>query len=99
MTTSSHRFRKGEDTAMPFMHGNVALEEFGATKVDMKDIYGTWTTNRENNDKFWQRVWDGNNGCVCMNDNLDDSPRGKSEVERLQQLFEEKLPVKSFIEK
>ena len=97
--TSSHRFRKGEDTAMPFMHGNVALEEFGAVKQNMHNLFGTWTTDRSKNDKFWEKVWDKGNGCVCMNDQLDNSKNAEQEIQHLQQLFEEKLPEKSFIEK
>jgi len=97
--TSSHRFRQGDDTAMPFMQANVALEEFGASKEFIRSIYGTWTTDKDKNTKFWNKVWSNNNICVCMNDQLDNSKNSELEIQRLQQLFEEKFPEKSFIEK
>jgi len=97
--TCTHRRRHENDTAMPFMQANVALEEFGAKKQNLPGLFGTWTTDVEKNDKFWDRIWSNHNICVCMNDALDNSPRGLREIDHLQQLFEEKLPEKSFIEK
>jgi len=97
--TSAHRFRQSDDTQTPFMAANVALEEFGAKKQNLPGLYGTWTTDKEKNDAFWKKVWGKTNICVCMNDNLDNTPEGYSEIDRLQRLFEEKLPEKSFIEK
>jgi len=99
METSANKFRKGEDTAMPFMQANVALEEFGATKENFRGIYGTWSKDSDKNTQFWNKVWSGENICVCMNDQLDNSKQSEIEIERLQSLFEEKLPEKSFIEK
>ena len=84
---------------MPFMQANVALEEFGATKQSLKATYGTWGTDSEKNTQFWNKVWSGGNICVCMNDQLDNSKKAAEEIDRLQRLFEEKLPEKSFIEK
>ena len=84
---------------MPFMQANVALEEFGASRENIPSIYGTWTKDGSRNTKFWNRVWTGENICVCMNDQLDNSKASEQEIERLQKLFEEKLPEKSFIEK
>jgi len=98
--TSSHRFRQADDVQTPFMQANVAIEEFGAVKQDLPGLYGTWTPNRTQNDIFWKKVWGKKkNICVCMNDRLDNSAEGNKEIDRLQVLFEEKLPEKSFIEK
>ena len=84
---------------MPFMQANVALEEFGATKENIRGIYGTWGTDSDKNTKFWNKVWSSENICVCMNDQLDNSKESEREIQRLQKLFEEKFPEKSFIEK
>jgi len=97
--TSSHRSRESDDTAMPFMHANVALEEFGGTATEMSDIFGTWGKNHERNMLFWNRIWTENNICVCMNDNLDNSPESAAEIANLQSLFEAKFPNPSPVEK
>lgn len=96
--TSSNRFRKWDDTALPFMQANVAIEEFGGKSVDRKDIFGTWTKSRERNLDFWKRIWEVPNMCVCMNDGLDNSKESAKEIEFLKSLFEEKFPEPSSVE-
>ena len=96
--TSSHRFRRWDDTALPFMQANVAIEEFGGKSVDRKDIFGTWTKDHERNVNFWNRIWEVPNMCVCMNDGLDDSAESVGEINFLKSLFEEKFPVPSSVE-
>ena len=84
---------------MPFLQANVALEEFGASRENINGVYGTWGKDKKKNTRFWEKVWSGDNICVCMNDQLDNSKASLAEIDRLQKLFEEKLPEKSFIEK
>lgn len=96
--TSSHRFRRGDDTALPFMQANVAIEEFGAKSVNRKDIFGTWNKNHEKNVDFWKRIWETPNMCVCMNDGLDNSEKSKEEITFLKKLFEERFPNPSSVE-
>ena len=98
--TCRHRFRHANDTAMPFMQANVALEEFGARAAPHStNHYGVWTPDARRNTAFWQSIWARPHACVCMNDNLDSSPASLREVHRLQQLFQRKFPRPSFIEK
>lgn len=97
--TSTHKFREGDDTAIPFMHANVALEEFGAKEVkNIKNIYGTWSPSHQNNMEFWNKIWDKGNYCVCMNDRLDNSKTSENEIKRLAELFESKFPEPSSVE-
>ena len=98
--TCQHRFRHANDTAMPFMHANVALEEFGAHAAPHStNLYGVWTPDARRNTAFWHSIWARPHACVCMNDNLDNSPASAREISRLQQLFQRKFPRPSFIEK
>lgn len=98
--TCRHRFRHANDTAMPFLQANVALEEFGARAAPHStNHYGVWTPDAPRNTAFWQSIWARPHACVCMNDNLDNSPSSKREIRRLEQLFERKFPRPSFIEK
>ena len=98
--TCRHRFRHANDTAMPFLQANVALEEFGARAAPHStNHYGVWTPDARRNTAFWQSIWARPHACVCMNDNLDNSPSSKREIRRLEQLFEHKFPRPSFIEK
>lgn len=96
--TSSHRFRNWDDTALPFMQANVAIEEFGAKSVDRKDIFGTWSKDHKKNEDFWRRIWEVPNMCVCMNDGLDNSQSSLDEIAFLKSLFEEKFPNPSSVE-
>eukprot|EP01105_Mastigella_eilhardi_P001730 TRINITY_DN1209_c0_g1_i2.p1 TRINITY_DN1209_c0_g1~~TRINITY_DN1209_c0_g1_i2.p1 ORF type:complete len:269 (-),score=56.52 TRINITY_DN1209_c0_g1_i2:66-872(-) len=98
--TSHHKFRQGDDVAVPFMHANVAMEEFGATRSDViQGMYGTWTPNKSKNSDFWRRLWRTKPHCACMNDGLDSSNDSQLETKRLQVLFSEQLPVPSRVEK
>lgn len=55
--TASHKFRQGDDTAIPFMHANVAIEEFGAkTSNAVTGMYGTWTPRKADNNAYWNKV-------------------------------------------
>lgn len=96
--TSSNRFRQGDDTAIPFMQANVAIEEFGGKSVDRKDIFGTWSKNHDKNVDFWRRIWEVPNMCVCMNDSLDNTKESEKEIDFLKSLFEEKFPEPSSVE-
>lgn len=95
---STHKFREGDDTALPFMYANVALEEFGAETRNIKNLYGTWTPNHLNNMNFWNKIWDNGNYCVCMNDRLDNSKASEREIEALAELFESRFPEPSSVE-
>lgn len=96
--TSTHKFREGDDTALPFMHANVALEEFGAQIKSIKNIYGTWSPSHSSNMEFWDKIWDKGNYCVCMNDRLDNTKASENEIKVLEKLFESKFPEPSSIE-
>lgn len=96
--TSSHRFRQWDDTALPFMQANVAIEEFGAKSVQRKDIFGTWSKDHDRNLDFWRRIWEVPNMCVCMNDGLDNSAKSNEEINFLRELFEKKFPKPSSVE-
>jgi len=96
--TSKHKFRQADYAQTPFLQANVAIQEFKAKKTNIPGIYGTWTKDSKKNNDFWKKVWTGRNICVCMNDNLDNTPGSFKEIDRLQELFEAKLPEKSFIE-
>eukprot|EP00727_Mastigamoeba_balamuthi_P004961 m51a1_g14463 hypothetical protein (371) ;mRNA; f:662529-663990 len=95
---SSHKFRQGDDTALPFMQANVALEEFGATQSNAQNMYGTWTPDEHKNNAFWGRIWRGPY-CVCMNDALDNSEASTRAIAQLERLFQEKLPEPSSVER
>ena len=99
LETSRNKFRTGEDLQLPFLQANVALEEFGASSVKMKDMYGTWTEDKEHNDKVWKKMWKKKNICICLNDRLDNSQSSRKEIARLNELFESKFPKPSFIER
>ena len=97
--TCTHRRRHANDTAMPFMQANVALEEYGAKSTPSTNLFGVWTPDAEKNMAFWKRIWSSPHDCVCINDNLDNSDDSEKEIKRLHQLFESKFPRPSFIEK
>jgi len=98
--TSTHKFRQGEDTAMPFMHSAVALEEYSAYKsTDLQGMFGTWKPTKGANDIFWKKLWKNKPHCACMNDGLDNTRESINEIARLQKLFEEVLPIPSRVEK
>jgi hypothetical protein len=97
--TSTHKFRQGDDTALPFLQANVALEEFGADSAKAYNLYGTWTSDQNKNQQFWQRLWSSGPYCVCMNDGLDSTPEGNAAIDQLERLFTEKFPEPSSVEK
>ncbi|KAH3764412.1 sugar phosphotransferase [Pelomyxa schiedti] len=98
--TSTHRFRNGDDTAVPFIQSAVALEEYGGVRTtDVHGMYGTWTPTKANNDAFWKRLWSNSPHCACMNDGLDSTKESQDEIARLQDLFSAVLPKPSRIER
>ncbi|KAH3767247.1 sugar phosphotransferase [Pelomyxa schiedti] len=95
-STSTHKFRHGNDTAIPFMHAAVAMEEFGAYQSsDVYGMFGKWHPAESENTQFWNSVWRNRPHCVCINDGLDSSSNSIQEIDRLQDLFEEHLPTPS----
>ena len=85
---------------MPFLHANMAIEEFGGrADCTHSNLYGVWSSDPQRNTAFWRRIWAKPHHCVCMNDDLDGSSQSAREVERLTALFEHKFPRPSFIEK
>ena len=84
---------------MPFIQANVALEEFGGTMKTSTNLFGVWTPDEKKNMDLWKNIWATPHDCVCINDNLDNTPQSDREIERLEYLFQRKFPRPSFIEK
>eukprot|EP01105_Mastigella_eilhardi_P027902 TRINITY_DN8868_c0_g1_i1.p1 TRINITY_DN8868_c0_g1~~TRINITY_DN8868_c0_g1_i1.p1 ORF type:complete len:366 (-),score=95.11 TRINITY_DN8868_c0_g1_i1:19-1116(-) len=97
--TTSHRFRERDDTAIPFMQANVALEEFGAVNARALNIFGTWKSSQKDNLEWWEAMWKRQPYCVCLNDGLDDTAASRREIQRLGKLFDMKFPVPSRAER
>ncbi|KAH3762289.1 sugar phosphotransferase [Pelomyxa schiedti] len=95
--TSSHRFRNGNDTAFPFLHANVALEEFHATIAKGYNSGGSWTSDHSNNVAVWKTIA-SRPYCACLQDGLGDDPASKKEIDFLEEKFCELFPTPSSFE-
>lgn len=69
--TSSHRFRDESDVAIPFLHNNVALIEYGGVsneELRAANYYGTFTIRRDGMIKEVRNIRKGNYISWCLND-------------------------------
>ncbi|KAH3767503.1 n-acetylglucosamine-1-phosphotransferase subunits alpha beta [Pelomyxa schiedti] len=97
--TSRNRFRQERDTAFPFIHANVAIEEFGATKERSPNFGGAWTANHTLNTALWSKLKSMRPFCVCLQDDLEFDAQSDKEIAYLQSLLCEMFPTKSSLEK
>eukprot|EP01105_Mastigella_eilhardi_P013694 TRINITY_DN3115_c1_g1_i2.p1 TRINITY_DN3115_c1_g1~~TRINITY_DN3115_c1_g1_i2.p1 ORF type:complete len:205 (-),score=61.97 TRINITY_DN3115_c1_g1_i2:79-693(-) len=96
--TSKNKFRTGSDTAFPFLHANVGLEEFGAAKERSSNYGGSWTNNHTLNEALWQKVTKHKPFCICLQDGLDDDEASLEEISYLGRLLCGMFPNPSSLE-
>jgi len=103
--TSRRKWRHGDDTALPFLHHNTALESGIAEKqpggLGRQRWYagGSWTENSTNNGATWRRIERSEAHCVCLQDGFGDSPHVNEEIRRLEGLLCGMFPHRSSLEK
>ncbi|KAH3756810.1 sugar phosphotransferase [Pelomyxa schiedti] len=98
--TSTNRFRAPDDTAFPFLHANVALEEFGATRNQgVPNGGGAWTSNHTKNVATWNRIISRKLVCVVLQDRIDLALTADEEIKYLEQLMCSVFPTKSTVER
>ena len=104
--TSRRRVRSANDTSLPFLHLNVALEEglgdlvLGANPGG----YGVWTPVHHRNVHTAQRLFPARPrargpACLCLQDGLDDSPLAAREIDYLRRTLCAFLPHRSSFER
>lgn len=106
--TASHRFRDGEDVALPFLYNNVVLEEFGgisSSKLSRSFSYATFTNDAASVRRTLQRFKDNSPLSFCLNDGAGtvstqaDREKYDKAVAALVEFFEDWFPLPSDLEK
>ena len=100
LATSRRKFRNGDDTSLPFLMVNVALEEhLGTRGSPITSGYATWTHDHRRNAAAWKRLAASHAKCLCIQDGFEDSPNVDAEVAFLERQLCEMFPEKSSFER
>jgi len=100
--TSRRKFRSREDTSLPFMMVNVAIEEkLGVPRSPIVGGYSTWSTNHKKNSNSWTAMMRRGADCLCVQDGFEDlnSDAVDKEVAFLEEKLCEFLPDKCSFER
>ncbi|EMD43343.1 glycosyltransferase putative [Entamoeba histolytica] len=72
--TRRHKFREGNDLAIPFMHGAFVVESGQGIYVkEYNYYYGSFTSSRRSNTKLINNIEKKQPQCICINDALEKS--------------------------
>lgn len=100
LATSRRKFRDGNDTSLPFLMVNVALEErLGTRGSPITSGYATWTHRHRQNVAAWDRLVAAHAKCLCIQDGFEDSPSVDAEVAFLERKLCQMFPEKSSFER
>ncbi|EDR27418.1 hypothetical protein, conserved [Entamoeba dispar SAW760] len=100
--TRTHKFRLGNDLAIPFLHGAYSVESNKGVYVREKwYYYGLVDNNRTNNLKIINGIKKKKPQCICLNDGLDDKDETNmsNAIDRMTLFLETLIPNPSPFEK
>jgi hypothetical protein len=97
--TSARKFRHQDDTALPFLAVNVAIEEgVGEIAHTIRGAGGSWGANHTKNEQLWRRLEKSSPHCVCLQDGFEESSHIEQEIAYLEELLCSKFPEPSSVE-
>ena len=100
LATSRRKFRHADDTSLPFLMVNVALEEhLGTRGSPITSGYATWSHDHRRNAAAWDRLAASHAKCLCIQDGFEDSPNVDAEIRFLERKLCEMFPEKSSFER